>query len=767
MTRRNILAYLAVFVLLEAVLFGLLTLAWRKDEGHYSERVLAHHRGEYASKHDSLGSLAQFVAREIFLRPEAVQLFADAATAAGPERDRLRRKLYALLLSSHENLEQQAFRQIHYHFPDGTSFLRMHRPERFGDPLFPYRPSVRLANTEKRFVTGFEVGRDFHAFRYVFPVQKAGVHLGSVEISVPFFKLKEALQSVYQEEYLLILKKNAVERAIRPHAETAYMGSDLAPGYLLEKADMPTEDSVRAGGLSSEMLAGINQRIRPGIVEALAAEKAFVRTARFGGNDYLVTFLPVIDVEGVNVGYILSYGKEPMLTSIRHGYRVAMALASVLLLLLFALHHWFASKVAAQRDFAKQLLEAIPTPICLKDRQGVFLACNRVFAELIRRPREEIIGQRNESLIEPAVASQQRQLDERVLASGESQQEEVHMAYPDGPGRDLMAVKAPFLGRDGQVVGVVGSFFDVGERKRMEEEIRRAHAELDQIFNTAANGMRVVDRDYTVVMANKTFCEMVGLSAPEVVGHKCYETFSGPACHSDQCSLARILKNPQRLESEVTKILPSGQRFECAITATPHYGPNGELLGIIEDFKDITQYKDLEQRLRDISITDDLTGLCNRRGFMTLAESQLECAVRIGYDLFLFYADLDNMKAINDALGHSNGDLALGATASILRESFRRSDILARLGGDEFAVLLTCRPGSACEQALVGRFEERVVRGNTSGELPFSISISYGLVQWQQGETLDQLLARADQRMYANKNQKKASRREEPPMPGG
>jgi len=179
------------------------------------------------------------------------------------------------------------------------------------------------------------------------------------------------------------------------------------------------------------------------------------------------------------------------------------------------------------------------------------------------------------------------------------------------------------------------------------------------------------------------------------------------------------------------------------------------MLGIIEDFKDITRYKELEAHLREVSITDELTGLFNRRGFLTLAEKQLDKALRAEHDMFLIFADLDNMKMINDTLGHETGDLALTTAASLLRNSFRQADILARLGGDEFAVFISCKPGTDSEQAILSRLEANIAQENGKGELPFAVAISFGVVRLEKDETLGQVMIRADGLMYDNKIRKK------------
>lgn len=755
--RNRIVRYLAFFCCLEAVLFGLLFWGKQRAEQRYLESVIAHHQGEYDSNIACFGRLSHFTAQEIFMRPEVVALFAQAAQASEPERARLRSQLYNLLLPSYKNLGQEYFRQVHYHFADGTSFLRMHKPERFGDNLLAFRPSLRLANTEKREVEGFEVGRDYHAFRHVFPLQKDGIHLGTVEVSEPFYVISKSLRQVYPEEYFLIMKKDLLVERLAAEGLANYAGSTLVEGYLQEKADFVVKSGGHdhAGHLDSALINRINKAVREKIPGKLAAGKPFAQDVLLDGQDYLVVFLPVVEFSGQAAGFLISYGKEPALVSIRHGYIAAHLLGTVLLVVLFGLHLRSTRRIAGQLSFQRQLMETIPIPITLKDGDGVLLNCNQAFVDLLRLPREKIIGQRTDSLAAPEAVAQQQAMDRKVLVSGHRQQEEQLLVYPDGTSRDMLVVKAPFVDEQGRIAGVIGSAVDITEQKRSAAEIAKSHAELDQIFNTAANGMRVVNRNGTVLRANQTFYALTGLTEQEVVGRKCHEAFAGSACQTDQCPLNQILETPRRLESELIKILPSGRRIECAVTATPYLGANGEVIGIIEDFKDITHHKEMEQHLREIATTDELTGLFNRRGFLTLAEKQLGNALRAEHDLFLIFADLDNMKEINDTLGHETGDLALATAASLLRTTFRQADILARLGGDEFAVFISCKPGTESEQAILSRLEANIALENQDGELPFTLAISFGVVRLQEHETLGQVMIRADGLMYDSKVKKR------------
>jgi len=164
-----------------------------------------------------------------------------------------------------------------------------------------------------------------------------------------------------------------------------------------------------------------------------------------------------------------------------------------------------------------------------------------------------------------------------------------------------------------------------------------------------------------------------------------------------------------------------------------------------------------DAQLQQQALTDELTGLYNRRGFLALAEQQLKVASRSARRVLLVFADLNGMKAANDTFGHEAGDQLLVDAAQALRGSFRDCDIIARLGGDEFAVLLV-DPDSSSLEFVERRIVESVRQLNASAERHCPLSISLGVCEWSPArhQTLDQLLAEADAKMY----EAKAARRQ-------
>ena len=160
------------------------------------------------------------------------------------------------------------------------------------------------------------------------------------------------------------------------------------------------------------------------------------------------------------------------------------------------------------------------------------------------------------------------------------------------------------------------------------------------------------------------------------------------------------------------------------------------------------------EEIRQLSITDELTGLHNRRGFYPLAEAALHTARRYGRGYLLAYLDIDGLKQINDEQGHGVGDGLLSDVAEVLRATMRRSDILARIGGDEFCILVPQPEGEPA--VLRQRIFLAFRRFNETANRPYSLSASIGLVKaWPSDfSTLDELLAHADKLMYEEKKTK-------------
>ncbi len=171
--------------------------------------------------------------------------------------------------------------------------------------------------------------------------------------------------------------------------------------------------------------------------------------------------------------------------------------------------------------------------------------------------------------------------------------------------------------------------------------------------------------------------------------------------------------------------------------------------------KALAELNTAQESLRNLSLTDELTGLYNRRGFFTLAEQHIKASLRSGNEISLIYSDMDGLKIINDTFGHETGSEAIKQTANILQQTFRASDIIARIGGDEFVILESQIPSSGFGTG-VKRLEDNISQFNKTGDFPFELSLSIGTTQISVEEdfSIQRFLAQADVMMYEKKRQK-------------
>ena len=170
----------------------------------------------------------------------------------------------------------------------------------------------------------------------------------------------------------------------------------------------------------------------------------------------------------------------------------------------------------------------------------------------------------------------------------------------------------------------------------------------------------------------------------------------------------------------------------------------------------VQQLEHAEQALRDMTLSDNMTGLYNHRGFYTLAEHQMKIARRSCQNSILLFADMDGLKQINDNFGHAAGSSAIVRVASVLKKTFRDCDVVARLGGDEFVVLA---PNVDLEESsvLIERLAGNLAAANAEQNQPFELSLSIGTIALKHDSDtpLEEYVTCADQAMYDAKRLKR------------
>jgi diguanylate cyclase (GGDEF)-like protein/PAS domain S-box-containing protein len=295
-------------------------------------------------------------------------------------------------------------------------------------------------------------------------------------------------------------------------------------------------------------------------------------------------------------------------------------------------------------------------------------------------------------------------------------------------------------------------FSDITDRKRMGDKLKESEEKYRSFVETTDDSIYLVDRDCRYLFVNKKHQVRLGISNDTYIG-RTYGEY-----HTSEES--------QWFSEKINKVFETGEAYQYEHmsnrdnnyflqTLSPVISGNGEIIAVSVISKNITEFKCLQDKLRVLSITDDLTGLYNRRGFFPLAEHQLRIAARIRKGLFLFYADVDNLKEVNDKFGHLEGDQLIIKTAEVLKDNFRNSDIIARIGGDEF-VIFPVEEGEGSPDIILDRLQNKINRINEETKNQYNLSLSIGKAYYDPLKpcSIEELLHQADMSMYQQKTKK-------------
>lgn len=290
------------------------------------------------------------------------------------------------------------------------------------------------------------------------------------------------------------------------------------------------------------------------------------------------------------------------------------------------------------------------------------------------------------------------------------------------------------------------------ERVCSEDALKSSEEKYRSLVESTDDSIYLLDGEYRYLFMNKKHLSRMGISKEEALGQP-YQKFHSP-------------EESKRVVELVNKVFETGNSVQqehlsrrdnryFLRTSSPVKDEEGKTVAVTVVSKDITGIKQLEERLRTLTLTDELTGLYNRRGFLALVEPLLKLAKRQKRTLSMLYADMDRLKEINDTFGHQIGDLAIKDTANIFKVTYRESDIIARIGGDEFVVIPVESVGND-SAGIANRLQEKIQDHNAKGERAYTLSVSCGIAHYDplNPTSIDDLLLQGERLMYEQKKRK-------------
>lgn len=442
-------------------------------------------------------------------------------------------------------------------------------------------------------------------------------------------------------------------------------------------------------------------------------------------------------------------------------------------------------RIGVARDISgRRQAEALYRTLANTSRAGVYIIQKGKFrfinynaARYAGYTEEEMIGMDSLSIVFPQDRPSAIENSRKMLAGELNVPYEFRILTKDGQIRWIMETVTSIIYEEKKAV--LGNSMDITELRQARMKLEQSEQRLAQIIEGTTVPTFVIDGDHRVTHWNRACESLTGIPGQEIIGTQNQWTAFYAQAHATLADLivnqaaeeiltahyeekqrrSELIDGAYEVEAFFPDLPPKGKWLY--ITTAPLKDVEGRITGAIETLQDMTERKEMEEEVRLLAVTDQLTGLYNRRGFIALAEQQLKLSARSRKSMILYFADLDGMKQINDTWGHDEGDRALINTAFVLRETFRASDILARIGGDEFAVL-SIDAMDVVPQSLIRRLEINLQEFNSHKEHPCCLSMSVGVVSYDPEHpcSLDDLICRADDEMYARKDQKRGRQKE-------
>ncbi|MBM9614696.1 PAS domain S-box protein [Desulfobulbus rhabdoformis] len=604
---RLVLVFIALFCPLLIGLF-LSSNKAQREESHYSEQQAILDTAYRAAIQSYRLAMESFFDNALDTA-QTKALFAHGVSSQGVERDIARGQLYRHLYEAYESMKRQNLLQLQFHTKDGSSFLRFHQPDRYGDSLLTARPSVRICNERKQIVQGMELGKIRSGFCYVFPMMDAANHhQGSVEVSVTFKSILDALKELApQKEFGFVLKKTLVDKLLFPEQRWLYSPSILNNDYVVEDANATLANSPDP---LSNTARELNRQLSGNafVQQSMEEGKTFSVTVNLAAAPYTITLLPLKDVTHRLSGYLVTYARDPVFAQIHQEF-IVLLLYSLLALCLIFLLFWRLNQRTLALDEEQRNLSAMNNALAegvyVQNRQGIIERVNPAACQLLGYQQSELIGQVAHDLFHRdddgfCCPKEECTFFNKTNKGATFDGEEYFLCK----NRELLLVEISSrpIYQKNTLVGAVVAFHDITTRKRTEEALQTSESigrQLSTAVEQSPASVVITDATGAIEYVNKKFTQKTGYSFAEAKGQNPRILKSGAMPESIYKNLWETISAGFEWKGELQNKRKDGSLYWESISISPIRNKLGVITNFIAIKEDITDRIRMESELRE------------------------------------------------------------------------------------------------------------------------------------------------------------------------
>ncbi|WP_119964787.1 EAL domain-containing protein [Simplicispira lacusdiani] len=401
-----------------------------------------------------------------------------------------------------------------------------------------------------------------------------------------------------------------------------------------------------------------------------------------------------------------------------------------------------------QLHFTRQLIDALPLPVFVRDSKGLCLDVNKAWEHLFKAQASHQVGQpMPQGFCLPAAPD--------TLPAARAQQpgaSEIQVRAADQAIRDMAYYQAPFTTANGMTAGTIGTLVDITERKHAQEALRAEKERAEVTLASIGDGVITTDVHGRIESINEAAQLMTGYTAEQAVGRMLdgvFRFFEEPVSLTTPSGFGHELRS-STLHQAAQQVLihRSGEHYAIEYTAAPIQEGNGASAGCVLVFRNVTETRDLREKLSWHARHDALTGLHNRAALAERLTHAIFTTRQRGKLLAVCMLDLDHFQSLNEQHGTRTGDRLLKQVALRLSAFVTPSDAVARMGGDEFALLLGDLPDARAVEERVSLLLSQLSQPYAIDNLTLPATASIGVAVFPQDDASpDTLLRHADQAM--------------------